>query len=156
IGIVAQDPFLFGGTITDNIRLGRSSATFEEVVAAAIAANAHRFILAKPDGYDTDIGERGHRLSGGEKQRIAIARAVLRNPRILILDEATSLLDAESEISIQEAITLAAKNRTTFVIAHRLSTVRQADRLIVVDRGRIVESGAHGDLMARRGLYYQF
>ncbi len=156
IGIVAQDPFLFGGTITDNIRLGRSSATFEEVVAAAIAANAHRFILAKPDGYDTDIGERGHRLSGGEKQRIAIARAVLRNPRILILDEATSLLDTESEISIQEAIALAAKNRTTFVIAHRLSTVRQADWLIVVDRGRIVESGAHGDLMARRGLYYQF
>jgi len=155
VGVVSQDPFLFGGTIANNIRLGRPSATFDEVVQAAVAANAHRFILAKPDGYDTDIGERGHRLSGGEKQRIAIARAILRNPRILILDEATSLLDTETEVSIQEAIGLAAQNRTTFIIAHRLSTVRHADRLIVLDHGRLVEAGAHDELMARRGLYYQ-
>src|SRR5713226_1077771 len=155
IGVVSQDPFLFGGTIADNIRLGRPGATFDEVVEAAAAANAHRFILAKPDGYDTDIGERGHRLSGGEKQRIAIARAILRNPRILILDEATSLLDTETEVSIQEAIGLAAQNRTTFIIAHRLSTVRHADRLIVLDHGRVVEAGAHDELMARHGLYYQ-
>src|SRR5262249_50230603 len=124
IGIVAQDPFLFAGTVAENIRFGRPTASFNEVVAAAVAANAHSFILAKPYGYDSDIGECGRRLSGGEKQRIAIARAILRNPRILILDEATSELDARSEASIQEAIGLLAKTRTTFVIAHRLPTVR--------------------------------
>jgi ATP-binding cassette subfamily B protein len=156
IGIVAQDPFLFAGSIADNIRLGRPAASFEEVREAAIAANAHSFILARADGYDTQIGEGGHRLSGGEKQRIAIARAILRNPRILILDEATSLLDARSEAAIQQAVGLLARNRTTFVIAHRLTTVRSADRIIVLDGGEIVESGTHRELMNREGLYYRF
>src|SRR5262249_2348049 len=155
IGVVSQDPFLFSGTIAENIRFGRLDATFAEIVNAALAANAHPFIMAKPHAYDTDIGERGHRLSGGEKQRIAIARAILRNPRILILDEATSLLDAQSEAFIQKAIGIASRNRTTFVIAHRLSTVRGADSVVVLDGGRIVETGRHDELMARRQLYYR-
>src|SRR5262249_2481625 len=152
--VVAQDPFLFAGTVADNIRFGRSTATFEEVVRAAVAANAHPFIITKTDAYDTEIGERGRRLSGGEKQRIAIARAILRKPRILILDEATSLVDASSEAAIQQAVGRLAKDRTTFIIAHRLSTVRRADRILVLDNGRVVELGTPRELMGRRGLYY--
>jgi ATP-binding cassette subfamily B protein len=156
IGVVAQDPFLFSGTIAENIRLGRPAATFDEVVDAATVANAHAFIVARPDAYETDVGENGRRLSGGEKQRIAIARAILRNPRILILDEATSQLDSRTEAAIQEAIARLVKQRTTFVVAHRLTTIRNADRILVVDAGRIVESGSHQTLMAGRGLYHRF
>jgi len=156
IGVVAQDPFLFAGTVAENIRFGRPAATFDEVVQAAVAANAHRFIISKTDGYDTEIGERGRRLSGGEKQRIAIARAILRNPRILILDEATSLVDAQSEALIQQAVGLLAKTRTTFIIAHRLSTVGHADRILVLDGGRVVELGTPRELLVRRGLYHTF
>lgn len=156
IGVVAQDPFLFAGTVAENIRFGRPTATFEEVVRAAVAANAHSFIITKTDAYDTEIGERGRRLSGGEKQRIAIARAILRDPRILILDEATSLIDTPSEATIQQAVGLMAKDRTTFIIAHRLSTVRRADRILVLDRGRVVELGTPRELMEQQGLYYTF
>lgn len=156
VAIVPQDMFLFNGTIDDNIRYGRPGATLEEVVAAARMANAHKFILQKPDGYDSLVGPRGDRLSGGERQRIAIARAILANPQILILDEATSSLDVESELAIQRALTRVARNRTTFIIAHRLSTIRNADRLLVLDRGRIVETGTYNELLAHRGLLWEF
>src|SRR5262249_48100216 len=154
IGVVPQEPFLFSGTIAENISYGRPAARCEAIVEAAQAANAHRFILAKPDGYDTEVGERGTRLSGGEKQRIALARAILYGPTILILDEATSSVDTQSEQLIQEAIGRFAKHRTTFVIAHRLSTVRNADRLVVLDGGQIVEVGTYNELMQRRGIFY--
>src|SRR5262245_18504434 len=154
IGVVLQDPFLFSGTILENISYGRPGACFEEVVEAAKVANAHHFIVAKPDGYDTEVGERGSRLSGGEKQRIALARAILCDPRILILDEATSAVDAESERLIQEAIGRLTRDRTIFIIAHRLSTLRSADRLIVLDGGRVVEVGTHEGLVARQGAFY--
>lgn len=154
IGIVLQEPFLFAGTIAENIKYGNPEASFEEVVAAARAANAHDFILDKSDGYDTVVGERGAKLSGGQKQRISIARAILHDPKILILDEATSSVDVETERKIQEAILNLVKGRTTFAIAHRLSTLRNADRLFVMDRGKVVEEGTHEELMEKKGKFY--
>jgi ATP-binding cassette, subfamily B, bacterial MsbA len=153
IAIVPQEIALFRGTIQDNIAYGKPDATCAEIQAAAQAANAHHFISALPAAYLTEVGERGAKLSGGEKQRIAIARAVLRDPRILILDEATSSLDAETEVMIREALDKLMKGRTTFIIAHRLYTVEQVDRVIVLDNGRIVEQGKHAELIARNGLY---
>ncbi len=154
IGLVLQEPFLFNGTIADNIAYGKPGATFEEIVEAAKAANAHHFILAKPDGYDTMVGERGAKLSGGERQRISIARAILHNPRILILDEATSSVDVETEKQIQEAVGRLVEGRTTFAIAHRLSTLRNATRLIVLEKGEVKEMGTHAELMERQGVFY--
>ncbi len=151
IGVVLQEPFLFYGTIAENIAYGRPSANLEEIVWAAKASNAHKFIMHFPDGYDTLIGERGVGLSGGEKQRISIARAILKNPRILILDEATSSVDTETEKLIQEAIDRLIKNRTTIAIAHRLSTLKNAHRILVLDEGTIVEEGTHDTLMAKEG-----
>jgi subfamily B ATP-binding cassette protein MsbA len=156
IALVPQETHLFGGTIRDNIRYGRISASEEEVAAAARAANAHDFITALPDGYDTVVGEKGINLSGGQRQRIAIARAVLKDPRILILDEATSSLDNESELLVQDALDRLMKGRTTFVIAHRFSTIQKADRILVLDKGRIVEEGTHAALLDRKGLYFHF
>ena len=144
---------MFHGTIADNIRYGNSQASESEVIRAAKAANAHDFIVAFPDGYDTVVGERGVKLSGGQRQRVAIARALLKNPAILILDEATSSLDSESERLVQDALETLMRGRTTFVIAHRLSTVRRADRIVVLDQGRIVEKGTHAELLIREGLY---
>ena len=155
IGIVPQEPVLFDISIKDNIRYGCSSATDEEVYAAARAANIHEFIVSLPDGYETQIGERGFKLSGGQKQRVAIAMAILKNPKILILDEATSALDSQSEALIQEALQNVMKQRTTFVIAHRLSTIRNADQIVVMDQGQIVEVGNHSDLLASGKLYSQ-
>lgn len=154
IGIVLQEPFLFNGTIADNIAYGKPGATFEEIVAAARAANAHNFILGKPEGYDTMVGERGSKLSGGERQRVSIARAILHDPRILILDEATSSVDVETEKQIQEAIARLIAGRTTFAIAHRLSTLRNADRLIVLEKGEIAEIGSHAELMEKQGVFH--
>ncbi len=153
IGIVPQETLLFGGTIRDNIIYGKLDATDEELVAASKAANAHQFITQLGEGYNTAVGERGVKLSGGQRQRVAIARALLKNPRILILDEATSALDTESEALVQEALDRLMQGRTTFVIAHRLSTVQIADRIAVMDRGRVVELGSHQELMALGGLY---
>ncbi len=153
VGIVAQETILFNDTVRNNIAYGLQDCPMERIIEAAIMANAHDFIMQLPNGYDTLIGERGVRLSGGERQRISIARALLKNPPILILDEATSNLDAESEILIQEAIERLMRNRTVFVIAHRLSTIRNADRIIVIDNGGIVQEGKHEELIKQEGLY---
>ena len=153
IGTVAQEPMLFASSITDNIRYGRMDATDAEVEAAARAANAHDFISRFPEGYRTLVGERGVQLSGGQKQRIAIARAVLKDPRLLVLDEATSALDAEREHLVQEALERLMKGRTTLIIAHRLSTVIGADRVLVLEGGKVVQSGDHSTLMGQEGLY---
>ncbi|MCE5239210.1 ABC transporter ATP-binding protein/permease [bacterium] len=154
IGMVMQENFLFMGTLRENIKYGRPEASDEEVVQASIAANCHDFIMEFPDGYETLVGERGTRLSGGQRQRISIARALLRNPRILILDEATSALDSESEALIQEALDRLMKGRTTFTIAHRLSTVMEADTILVLDQGKIVERGTHAELATMEGGLY--
>jgi ATP-binding cassette, subfamily B, bacterial len=154
LGVVMQDTFLFNGTVAENIAYGRPDASLDDVMDAAKVANAHGFVLGKADGYDSEVGERGCRLSGGEKQRVGIARAVLRDPRLLVLDEATSSLDTRTERSIQGAIYELAKSRTTFIIAHRLSTIRRADRVVVVDQGRFAEVGTHAELMAKKGLFY--
>lgn len=155
IGLVLQEPFLFFGTIADNIAYGKPDASRAEIIAAARAAHAHEFILRLPHGYDSMVGERGQTLSGGERQRISIARALLINPRILILDEATSSVDTATEKEIQRALDNLVQGRTTIAIAHRLSTLRRADRLVVLDRGQIVEVGQHEDLMAREAHYYR-
>ena len=154
IGVVLQETFLFTGTILENIRFSRPDASYEEVIKAAKLANAHDFISNTPDGYNTFVGEKGHNLSGGERQRIAIARAILNNPRILILDEATASLDTESEFMIQKAIDNLTEERTTFAIAHRLSTLQNADRLIVINGHNIAEVGSHNELIAKKGIYY--
>lgn len=153
VGMVLQDPFLFAGTIRENIAYGRSDASDEEIIQAAKAANAHDFIMNLPDGYDSDVGERGVSLSGGEKQRVSIARAILKDPRILILDEATSAVDTATEAMIQDAMDRLVKGRTTFAIAHRLSTLRNADRLVVMEQGEVAEMGTHDELIAADGLY---
>jgi subfamily B ATP-binding cassette protein MsbA len=153
LGMVAQETVLFNDSIANNIRLGVPDAPLEDVVRAARVANAHNFIMETEEGYDSNIGDRGVKLSGGQRQRLSIARAVLKNPDILILDEATSALDTESAKLVQAALEQLLKGRTSLVIAHRLSTIQNADRIVVVDRGEIVEEGSHTELMARKGLY---
>ena len=153
LAIVPQETILFGDTIRENIRYGRADATDEDLIAASRAANAHDFISALPDGYDTPVGEKGVNLSGGQRQRLAIARAILKNPRLLILDEATSALDSESEMLVQLAIQRLMTGRTTVVIAHRLTTIQEADRILVLNKGRIVEKGTHATLIRQDGLY---
>jgi ATP-binding cassette subfamily B protein len=153
VGVVTQDPYLFHDSILANIRYSRPDASLEEVRAAAAVANIDDFIVGLPNGYDTIVGERGYRLSGGEKQRVAIARVILKDPAILILDEATSHLDARSEALIQDALDHIMEDRTSLVIAHRLSTILKADRILVLDQGELVESGSHPELLERGGLY---
>ena len=153
MGIVSQDTVLFNDTIENNIRLGNPDATMEQVIAAAKIANAHNFIVEMEEGYNTNIGDRGMKLSGGQRQRLSIARAVLKNPDILILDEATSALDTESEKLVQEALNSLLAGRTSLVIAHRLSTIINADIILVVKEGEVVESGTHEELLERDGLY---
>lgn len=154
MGVVLQETFLFSGTIYQNIAYAKPDASREEIIAVAKLAGCHNFIVKLPDGYDTKVGERGHSLSGGERQRVAIARALLHNPRILILDEATASLDTETEKQIQDALQNLSKNRTTIAIAHRLSTLRNATRLVVLDKGRVAEVGTHDELIEKKGIYY--
>jgi subfamily B ATP-binding cassette protein MsbA len=153
MGIVTQEPILFNDTIAANIALGNPVATIDEIENAAKIANAHEFIMQKDENYQTNIGDRGSKLSGGERQRLTIARAVLKNPPILILDEATSSLDTESERLVQDAINKMMANRTSIVIAHRLSTIRHADEIIVLQKGKVVERGTHDELIAANGFY---
>ncbi len=153
MGIVTQEPILFNDTIAANIALGMENGTYDQIENAAKIANAHNYIQQKEAGYKTNIGDRGGKLSGGERQRLTIARAVLKNPPILILDEATSSLDTESERLVQDAINNMMQNRTSIVIAHRLSTIRHADEIIVMQKGEIAERGTHNELLARRGIY---
>ena len=155
MGIMTQDNFLFSGTIRDNIRYGRLDATEEEIVAAAQAVNAHEFIMKLEKGYDTELSERGGGLSVGQKQLLAFARTMVSDPKILILDEATSSIDTKTELLVQDGIEHLLAGRTSFVIAHRLSTIQKADRIFVVDDGRIIEEGNAAQLMARKGAYYQ-
>jgi len=155
IGLVSQEPVLFSGTIAENISYGKPDATMDEITAAAKAANAHDFISEFPDGYDTQVGEKGAQMSGGQKQRIAIARAIIKNPKILLLDEATSALDSQSEKEVQDALNSIMKGRTTVVVAHRLSTIRDADQIIVLSHGNVVEQGNHESLMESRGVYFE-
>ena len=154
LGIVLQDTFLFSTSVMENIRYGRLGATDEEVIAAAKLANAHRFIRHLPDGYRTKVSEQGHNFSQGQRQLLAIARAILADPRILILDEATSSVDTRTEAQIQEALLRLLEGRTAFVIAHRLSTIRNADTVLVINEHRIIERGTHGELLEQRGFYY--
>jgi subfamily B ATP-binding cassette protein MsbA len=153
--MVLQDNILFSGTVRENILLGNPHAVEEEMISAAKAANAHDFIVNLPKGYDTEIGERGMKLSGGQKQRVAIARVFLKNPSILVLDEATSALDLESEHLIQESLSKLAKNRTTLIVAHRLSTITHADQIVLIENGEIKEIGTHDQLMKEAGAYFR-
>jgi ATP-binding cassette subfamily B protein len=155
IGLVLQEPFLFRATIAQNIAYGRPEATPHQIMDAAKAANAHNFIMRQPLAYDTQLGEYGAGLSGGERQRTSLARAILYDPSILVLDEATSSVDTESEQEIQKALAVVCKGRTTIAIAHRLSTLRGADYIYVIDDGRVAESGSHDELMAKEGIYYR-
>jgi subfamily B ATP-binding cassette protein MsbA len=155
VGVVSQESILFNDSIRGNIAFGRPGASFDEIQEAARAANAHEFILQQENGYDTQIGDRGNKLSGGQKQRISIARAILKNPEILILDEATSALDTDSEKQVQEALERLMKNRTSLVIAHRLSTIKNADMIVVLSKGEIVEQGTHDELINKQGEYYR-
>ena len=155
IGVVQQDVYLFSGSVYENIAYGRPGASREEVVAAAKLAGAHEFIEKLKDGYDTYVGERGVKLSGGQKQRISIARVFLKNPPILILDEATSALDNESEVLVNRSLEALAKGRTTLTIAHRLTTIQNADRILVLGKEGIEEQGTHAELLAKKGVYYR-
>ena len=153
IGMVSQDTYLFNGTIRENLRYAKEDATDEELIAACKAASIHDFIVAQPDGYDTEVGNRGLKLSGGEKQRLSIARVILKDPKILILDEATSALDSISEAAIQDALDYIMKGRTSIVIAHRLSTIMSADKILVLADGRIAQCGTHDQLLREGGVY---
>jgi ATP-binding cassette subfamily B protein len=153
VGVVSQETYLFHASVADNLRFAKPDATQEELIAAARAAQIHDHIASLPDGYDTLVGERGYRFSGGEKQRLAVARAILRNPPIMVLDEATSALDTRTEREVQAAIDALSAGRTTITIAHRLSTIRDADQIVVLDAGRVVERGTHRELLERNGFY---
>lgn len=151
--MVTQDPYLLNATVADNLRFAKLGATDEDLVAAARTAQLHDLLTTLPDGYDTLVGERGYRFSGGEKQRLALARTILRSPRVLLLDEATSALDAATERAMSQALETLAKGRTTITIAHRLSTIQRADQIIVLDNGRVIERGDHANLLVRDGAY---